>query len=98
MSSAAMEDKKTVAMHEGTARELQAKINALLTVEKVGAPPSLVHLSQPLDRMSAAVLSNFKQSKRKLLLSTLQRKSLPNLKITYTTKPLTEMSSDYDKR
>lgn len=34
MSSAAIEDKKTVTMHEAKARELQAKINALLIVEK----------------------------------------------------------------
>ncbi|KJA27315.1 hypothetical protein HYPSUDRAFT_35161 [Hypholoma sublateritium FD-334 SS-4] len=34
MSTTAMEDKKTVAMHESKARDLQAKINALLNIEK----------------------------------------------------------------
>jgi len=36
MSTTALEDKKTVTMHEAKARDLQAKINALLTIEKVG--------------------------------------------------------------
>lgn len=35
MNSAAIEDKKIVAMHEVKARELQAKINAMLAIEKV---------------------------------------------------------------
>jgi kinetochore protein Nuf2 len=35
MGSTATEDKRTVAMHEAKARDLQAKINALLTIEKV---------------------------------------------------------------
>ncbi|KAF8964092.1 Nuf2 family-domain-containing protein [Flammula alnicola] len=34
MSTTAMEDKKTVAMHEAKARDLQAKINALHNIEK----------------------------------------------------------------
>jgi len=35
MSTTAMEDKKTVTVHESKARDLQAKINALLNIEKV---------------------------------------------------------------
>lgn len=35
MNSAAIEDKKTVTMHEAKARELQGKINAILAIEKV---------------------------------------------------------------
>jgi len=35
MSTAAIEDKKTVTLHEAKARELQVKINALLSIEKV---------------------------------------------------------------
>jgi len=35
MSTTAMEDKKTVTLHEAKARDLQAKINALLNIEKV---------------------------------------------------------------
>jgi kinetochore protein Nuf2 len=35
MSTTAMEDKKTVTVHEAKARDLQAKINALLNIEKV---------------------------------------------------------------
>lgn len=34
MTSATVEDRKTVAMHEAKARELQGKINALLAIEK----------------------------------------------------------------
>ncbi|KDR81395.1 hypothetical protein GALMADRAFT_239264 [Galerina marginata CBS 339.88] len=34
MSNTAMEDKKTVAMHEAKARDLQAKVNALHNIEK----------------------------------------------------------------
>ncbi|PPQ66896.1 hypothetical protein CVT26_009836 [Gymnopilus dilepis] len=37
MSHTAMEDKKTVAMHEAKARDLQAKVNALHNIEKVGS-------------------------------------------------------------
>ena len=57
-----MEDKKTVAMHESKARDLQAKINALLNIEKVSAtlflPPCL---NQPYYRMSEAALNRYKQ-------------------------------------
>lgn len=35
MSNTAIEDKKTVAMHESKSRDLQAKINALHNIEKV---------------------------------------------------------------
>jgi kinetochore protein Nuf2 len=35
MGSTAIEDKKTVAMHEAKARVLQAKVTALLNIEKV---------------------------------------------------------------
>jgi len=35
MTNTAIEDKKTVAMHESKARDLQAKINALHNIEKV---------------------------------------------------------------
>jgi hypothetical protein len=35
MTSATVEDRKTVTMHEAKARELQGKINALLAIEKV---------------------------------------------------------------
>jgi kinetochore protein Nuf2 len=35
MSTTAMEDKKTVTVHESKTRDLQAKINALLNIEKV---------------------------------------------------------------
>jgi hypothetical protein len=35
MSTTAMEDKKTVTVHEAKARDLQAKINTLLNIEKV---------------------------------------------------------------
>lgn len=35
MGSTAIEDKRTVAVHEAKARDLQAKITALLNIEKV---------------------------------------------------------------
>lgn len=37
MSNTAIEDKKTVAMHESKSRDLQAKINALHNIEKVNS-------------------------------------------------------------
>lgn len=37
MSSTAVEDKRTVLMQEAKARDLQAKTNALLNIEKVGS-------------------------------------------------------------
>ena len=36
MSTSTIEDKRTVAMHEAKARDLQAKINALHNIETVG--------------------------------------------------------------
>lgn len=37
MSASTVEDKKTVAMHEAKARDLQAKINGLHNIETVGS-------------------------------------------------------------
>lgn len=35
MGASAIEDKRTVALHEGKARDLQAKVSALFNIEKV---------------------------------------------------------------
>lgn len=63
MSTTAMEDKKTVTMHETKARDLQTKINALLNIEKVSTgiflPPFLNQLYYT--RMSEAALNRYKQ-------------------------------------
>ena len=62
MSTTAMEDKKTVMMHETKARDLQTKINALLNIEKVSTRIFLLlPLNQPYHRMSEAALSRFKR-------------------------------------
>jgi kinetochore protein Nuf2 len=41
MGTSAIEDKRTVTLHEGKARDLQAKITALFKIEKVCSTPSL---------------------------------------------------------
>lgn len=43
MGSTAVEDKRTVALHEAKARDLQAKITALFNIEKVTSVVQLVH-------------------------------------------------------
>jgi kinetochore protein Nuf2 len=62
MNSAAIEDKKTVAMHEVKTRELQAKINALLAIEKVRTAIAVYWVlreTRILDRISVVVLNSF---------------------------------------
>lgn len=59
MTLDAADDKRTIAAHEAKARDLQSKINALLTIEKVH--PIYVFnkpFVDPRIRMSEVVLSN----------------------------------------
>jgi kinetochore protein Nuf2 len=42
MSSTAIEDKRTVALHEAKARDLQAKVTALFNIEKARLVPLIL--------------------------------------------------------
>ena len=60
MSTSAIEDKRTVAMHEAKSRDLQAKINALHNIETVSGLRVEVASSPAANRMFGAVSSRFK--------------------------------------
>ena len=74
MNSAAIEDKKTLTIHEAKARELQGKINALLAIEKVRPHGLKCVETHVLDRIFVVVSSSFRRSKRKFMPSFQHRK------------------------
>ena len=84
MSSTAIEDKKTVLLHEAKARDLQTKIGAITNIEK--ATPSMRTLLAPLylisyNRTSVAAWNSYRPSKKRFTPSKWPRKNLPISKI-----------------
>jgi hypothetical protein len=93
MSTTAIEDKKTVTMHEAKARDLQAKINALLNIEKVRINASSSYfLNGCLIRMFGDASNKFKLSKEKSNHLNCLRRHLGNCEICEMRRSLNEMN------
>ena len=90
MSTTAMEDKKTYGAQEAKARDLQAKISALLNIEKVLYFTSIFSVDLitffTLLRTSEGPWSSYKLSRRKLMLLNSPKKSSLTLETISTKK------------
>lgn len=96
MGSTAIEDKRNLAMNEAKIRDLQAKITALLNIEKVRT----IIVGKHCDahecvyfRTFAPASSNSKLSRKRLYCSTRLKKSSQILKIIWTIRRLKATNS-----
>jgi hypothetical protein len=65
MAATAVEEKKIVTTHEAKVRDLQAKVNALLGIEKVSISLLCVTSPNRFCRIFEVVLSSFNPLKKK---------------------------------
>jgi chromosome segregation ATPase len=101
MGDTAVEDKKTVAMLDAKARDLQAKITALLNIEKVRpfrCATLVSHFDHTASRISGRVWNSSRQQKRKFEHWRQLKRSLPLNEIILTKKPSSAVSSTLSRK
>jgi hypothetical protein len=92
--TAALEDKKAVALHAAKARDLQAKISVFVNIEKVTflvAFAAWPCLNDPA-RMSGHVSSSYRRRRRRCSSLKDHRRSLQNSKTVLGIRPSSEAS------